>query len=106
MREKLLPSGQYIVGTVQFDLYDENRPELKFPKGRLIPCQFYFPINKGYHKTYEKSLEPRGNRRFPLLKSVCFSKPSHLNENFARAISPYNIKSWQLRKYDRLYIFD
>ncbi len=80
MREKLPPSGQYIVGTTRFDLYDEHRPESNFPQGRLIPLQVYFPLNTGQHKTYKKDLESRGSRNFPLLESICFSKPAGIHE--------------------------
>lgn len=51
------PTGPYQVGIQKFNLYDENRPELFYPKGRLIPVQFYFPTKKGKHKLHPKIFE-------------------------------------------------
>lgn len=81
MKESFLsPTGPYKIGISRVDLYDENRPEVNYPNGRLIPCQWYFPIGRTHeHKTYEKELETRGLRTFPALESFCFSEPSDLN---------------------------
>lgn len=77
----LPPTGPYNVGTTRIDLYDENRPEILYPGGRLIPCQWYFPLDSEHaHTGYEKDLEPRGNQKFEHLKSICFSKPSSLDD--------------------------
>ena len=80
MKENFLaPTGPYKIETSKIDLYDENRPEINYPDGRLIPCQWYFPIDTlKDHKVYEKELEARGLKKFPALESICFSKPSDL----------------------------
>jgi hypothetical protein len=55
-----VPTGPHLVGTVKYDLTDTYRKDLKFPNGRLIPIQVYFPLDKGPHtldsKIFEKSL--------------------------------------------------
>jgi hypothetical protein len=74
MKASLLPpTGSYKIGTSRVDLYDENRPEVNYLNGRLIPCQCYFPIGVSKdHQMYEKELEVRGLRKFPALESCCF----------------------------------
>lgn len=44
-----VPTGLHLVGTVKYDFTDTYRKDLKFPNGRLIPIQVYFPLDKGTH---------------------------------------------------------
>ena len=75
------PTGPYAVGTTKIDLYDVYRPEEAYPMGRLIPCQWYFPLDtKNNQACYEKEIETRGSQKFPPLKSNYFSKSSSLEE--------------------------
>lgn len=53
------PTGPYRIGTIKYDLNDIYRKELKFPDGRLIPIQIYFPTQKGTHALYPKIFEDR-----------------------------------------------
>lgn len=54
-----MPTGLYCVGLVKYDLEDIYRKEIKYPQGRLIPIQIYFPMQKGVHKLHPKIFEER-----------------------------------------------
>lgn len=54
-----VPTGSHLVGTVKYDLTDTYRKDLKFPSGRLIPIQVYFPLDKGPHTLDSKIFEKR-----------------------------------------------
>lgn len=80
----LKPTGPSTVGTCIFDLFDENRPEVSYPQGRLIPIQIYFPIALGQHLPQPKIIERRAPQTFPPLNAMGLSKLidlSHLDKN-------------------------
>lgn len=54
-----VPTGLYSVGLAKYDLEDSFRKEIKFPNGRLIPIQIYFPIQKSIHRLHSKAFEKR-----------------------------------------------
>ena len=54
-----IPTGPYRIGTTKYDLEDVYRKDFKFPNGRLIPIQIYFPMEKGPHVTCQKMFEER-----------------------------------------------
>lgn len=56
-----IPTGPHRVGTAKYDLVDSYRKNLKFPEGRLIPIQIYFPLEKGGHVEYPKIFEERAH---------------------------------------------
>jgi hypothetical protein len=56
-----IPTGVYQVGTSRYDLEDPYRKDLRFPAGRLIPIQIYFPMKKGLHTTRPKIFEERAH---------------------------------------------
>lgn len=72
----LKPTGPYTVGTCKIDVFDQNRPELGHPQGRLIPIQVYFPLEQGEHIPYPKILEGRIPQKFLPLNVLGYSKPS------------------------------
>ena len=43
-----IPTGPHRIGTAKYDLEGTYRKDFKFPNGRLIPIQIYFPMEKGY----------------------------------------------------------
>ena len=53
------PTGPHRVGTAKYDLEDGYRKDFKFPNGRLIPIQIYFPMEKGSHSVCQKMFEER-----------------------------------------------
>lgn len=69
-----LPTGTYLVGLFKIDLYDPYRKEMSYPEGRLIPIQFYFPVEKGNHKSQPKVFEQRAPQNFPRLEVMGYSK--------------------------------
>lgn len=73
------PTGPHTVGLFRHGLYDENRPEIAFPDGRLIPVQIYFPKLIGAHIPKQKILETRGTKVFPLLDVDGYSEESDLD---------------------------
>lgn len=54
-----IPTGRYQVGITKYDLEDIYRKDFKFPSGRLIPIQVYFPLGKGSHTLAPKKFEER-----------------------------------------------
>src|SRR3990167_3854804 len=54
-----IPTGPHRIGTTKYDLEDVYRKDFKFPKGRLIPIQIYFPMEKGPHAVCQKIFEER-----------------------------------------------
>jgi hypothetical protein len=56
-----VPTGPYQAGTAKYDLVDSYRKDLKFPEGRLIPIQIYFPMERGEHVAYPKIFEERAS---------------------------------------------
>ena len=58
------PTGPYLVGTYKQKLFDQNRPEIHFKNGRLIPIQIYSPTTKGKHTLYPKRLEENAPQVF------------------------------------------
>ena len=53
------PTGPYRIGIAKYDLEDPYRKDLKFPNGRLIPIQVFFPLEKGIQAPYPKVFEER-----------------------------------------------
>ena len=53
------PTGPHRIGTAKYDLEDSYRNDFKFPNGRLIPIQIYFPMEKGSHPICQKIFEER-----------------------------------------------
>lgn len=76
MRAILLPTGPYLIGFTKFDLLDEQRPDLSYPKGRPIPIQVYFPFGKGRHTPHFKILDERVPQKFPPLECMGYSRSS------------------------------
>ncbi|MES2607736.1 MAG: hypothetical protein V4544_03290 [Pseudomonadota bacterium] len=74
------PTGQYRIGLTKFELYDEDRPEIEHPKGRLIPFQIYFPTIIGTNSPQPKIFEPRAPRTFSPLDVMGYSSPAHLSK--------------------------
>ena len=62
------PTGPYKIGIKAFDLFDSSRKSLKWPEGRLVPINVYFPMEKGKHKLHSKVLEERAYDRFGALE--------------------------------------
>lgn len=62
-----IPTGPYQVGIAKYDLIDPSRKEVEYPKGRLIPIQIYFPIQKGQHILHQKIFEERTPGKWPPL---------------------------------------
>lgn len=56
-----VPTGPQQVGSIKYDLIDPYRKDLKFPEGRLIPIQIYFPLEQGEHVAYPKVFEERAS---------------------------------------------
>lgn len=74
------PTGPYRIGTVKYDLEDVYRKDFKFPKGRLIPIQIYFPTEKGSHSLFPKIFEERAAiGAFEPLKAKVHSEQSDLS---------------------------
>ena len=75
-----VPAGAHRVGTIKYDLIDPYRKDLKFPDGRLIPIQIYFPLSKGKHLVYPKILEERAALGpFKPLHGKGYSQPTNLS---------------------------
>lgn len=73
------PTGPYQVGTCQCRLIDENRKEVYYPNGRLIPIQIYFPTTKGMHRLYPKRLEKHSPQVFSQVFYYVHSSDSELS---------------------------
>ncbi len=54
-----IPTGPHRIGTAKYDLEDGYRKDFKFPNGRQIPIQIYFPMEKGPHAVHKKIFEER-----------------------------------------------
>lgn len=76
----LKPTGPYTIGLTKFDLFDEKRPEIQYPKGRLIPIQIYFPMEMGEHMPQPKVFEDRAPKTFFSLETQVYSSLTNLNE--------------------------
>jgi predicted dienelactone hydrolase len=74
------PTGQHRIGLTKFDLYDENRPEINHPQGRLIPIQIYFPVSISGNTPQPKVFETRSPKTFLPLNVMGYSVPTDLSE--------------------------
>lgn len=75
-----VPTGAHQVGSIKYDLIDPYRKDLKFPEGRLIPIQIYFPLKKGEHVAFPKTFEERASLgSFKPLNYKGYSQPADLS---------------------------
>lgn len=80
MTKKLLaPTGSFGVGIHKIDLFDENRTELAYPNGKLIPIQIYFPIEPQEHIPQPKVYEKRAPQTFPPLEVQVYGRVQDLS---------------------------
>lgn len=73
-----MPTGPYQVGIAKYDLTDPSRKEIEYPKGRLIPIQIYFPMQKGSHTLHHKIFEERTPGKWPPLDVEVYGRKAHL----------------------------
>lgn len=62
------PTGPYQIGISKYDLTDPYRKELEYPKGRLIPIQIYFPIQKGKAPSASQNIRRTCSRKVETAK--------------------------------------
>lgn len=77
------PTGPYQVGISKYDLSDKHRKELKYPNGRLIPVQIYFPMEKGKHSLHPKIFEERTPGKWKPLDVEVYGQKADLSSLIA-----------------------
>ena len=83
-----MPTGPYQVGIAKYDLIDSFRKEIEHAKGRLIPIQIYFPMQKGTHTLHPKIFEPRTAGNWPPLQVEVYGQPADLSSLNSEARHP------------------
>lgn len=73
------PTGPYQVGVYKSRLFDENRKEIRYPEGRLIPLRIYFPTKKAKNKLHPKILEQDSPHVFSEVFYHVYSKEADLS---------------------------
>lgn len=73
-----MPTGPYQVGITKYDLTDPSRKEIDYLRGRLIPIQIYFPMQKGLHTLHHKIFEERTPGKWPPLDVEVYGQKADL----------------------------